>query len=93
MSDREKRSKWVPAHRCFPSGLRVPAAGRAAPGGFAEMVEDGPGLQHSLGEVGTGVSSPHHVFISKDLLAATLWPQFSSHLCISDFLNKVQNKL
>lgn len=67
--------------------------GRAAPGGFAEMVEDSPGLQHSLGEVGTGVSSPHHVFISKDPLAATLWPQFSSHLCISDFLNKVQNKL
>lgn len=56
------------------------------------MVEDGPGLQHSLGEVGTGVSS-HHVFISKDPLAATLWPQFNSHLCTSDFLNKVQNKL
>ena len=33
MSDREKRSKWVPAHHCFPSGLRVPAAGRVAPGG------------------------------------------------------------
>lgn len=66
--------------------------GRPAPGGFAEMVEDGPGLQHSLGEVGTGVSS-HHVFISKDPLAATLWPQFNSHLCTSDFLNKVQNKL
>ena len=58
--------------------------GRAAPGGFAETVEDGPGLQHSLGEVGTGVSSPHHVFIRKDPLAATLWPQFNSHLCISD---------
>lgn len=53
---------------------------------------DGPGLQHSLGEVGTGVSS-HHVFISKDPLAATLWPQFNFHLCTSDFLNKVQNKL
>ena len=42
----------------------------------------------TLGEVGTGVLSPNHVFISEDPLAATLWPQFNSHLCVNDSLNK-----
>lgn len=47
----------VLSHSTGPQNVstRTHTQGRAAPGGFAEMVEDGPGLQHSLGEVGTGV--------------------------------------